>query len=103
MTSASRPPRRTSGPVACWTACDDGDRYARHRTVIERDSPAGRAAALHAAGVAANADMHPAAAAALLREALAVLDTAGDTGGALRGRILLSLALAESKQGHVDA
>ncbi|MEU7821709.1 CHAT domain-containing protein [Catellatospora sp. NPDC049133] len=66
------------------------------------NASAGEAAALHAAGVAANADMRPADAAASLRQALSVLDAAGEHRSVLRGRILLSLALAESEQGHVD-
>ncbi|MFD0599467.1 CHAT domain-containing protein [Catellatospora coxensis] len=66
------------------------------------DAPAAQAVALHAAGVAANADMRPADAAAALRQALSVLDAAGEQGSVLRGRILLSLALAESEQGHID-
>ena len=62
-----------------------------------------RAAALHQAGVAANADMRPADAATLLGQALALLDADGDTSSELRGRILVSLALAESEQGDTDA
>ncbi len=66
---------------------------------------AGAAAAdLHAAGVAANADMRPVAAARKLRAALRELDgAAGELApGPLRGRILVSLALAESEQGHIS-
>lgn len=65
-----------------------------------------RAAQLHAAGIAANSDMHPALAARRLRAALRVLgDPArGDEATqALRGRMLVSLALAESEQGHTEA
>jgi tetratricopeptide (TPR) repeat protein len=64
-----------------------------------------QAAALHAAGVAPTADMRPQVGADLLRDALAVLGTpAGDDPAArqLRGRIVLSLALAESEQGRID-
>jgi hypothetical protein len=65
---------------------------------------AATAARLHAAGVAANADMRPAAAARMLRMALSQLDRGADVPqpGPLRGRILVSLALAESEQGHTS-
>ena len=63
---------------------------------------AARAADLHAAGVAASADMRPVVAARKLRSALRQLSDAGESAdGPLRGRILVSLALAESEQGHV--
>jgi tetratricopeptide (TPR) repeat protein len=65
-----------------------------------------RAAALHTAGVDANGDMRPRIAIRRLREALEILgrtdpdDVATST---LRGRILVSLALAESELGHIQA
>jgi hypothetical protein len=65
-----------------------------------------RAAALHTAGIDANAEMRPRVAVRRLREALEILgrpdpdDVATST---LRGRILVSLALAESEQGHIQA
>ena len=65
-----------------------------------------RASRLHAAGIAANSDMHPVLGARRLRAALRVLgDAARDDAPrrALRGRTLVSLALAESEQGHVEA
>ena len=67
-------------------------------------SAAATAAELHAAGVAANADMRPVAAARILRTALRQLGRApGEPApGLLRGRILVSLALAESEQGHIS-
>jgi CHAT domain-containing protein/tetratricopeptide (TPR) repeat protein len=66
-----------------------------------------RAAALHADGHAATADMRPVRGAQLLRAALRLLaeppGEAPDTATALlRGRILVSLAYAEAEQGHVD-
>jgi tetratricopeptide (TPR) repeat protein len=71
-----------------------------------RGSAVHRAAALHAAGVAAAGEMRPAASAKRLRAALAVLDrgAAGDGEVArLRGRILVSLAYAVAEQGDLDA
>lgn len=65
-----------------------------------------RAAALHAAGIEANAEMRPQVAVRHLRAALEILGrpSAGDvTASTLRGRILVSLALAESEQGHIQA
>lgn len=64
-----------------------------------------RASRLHAAGIAANSDMHPVLGARRLRAALRLLgDPAHDDEPrhALRGRTLVSLALAESEQGHID-
>jgi tetratricopeptide (TPR) repeat protein len=65
-----------------------------------------RAAALHAAGIDANAEMRPRVAVRRLREALDVLgrpDPDDVTASTLRGRILVSLALAESEQGDIQA
>jgi tetratricopeptide (TPR) repeat protein len=65
---------------------------------------AARASALHAAGVAANTDMRPVLAARRLRAALRALGDPGHDRPAervLRGRILVSLALAESERGRV--
>jgi tetratricopeptide (TPR) repeat protein len=64
-----------------------------------------RAAALHAAGIEANAEMRPQVA---VRHLCAALEILGRPGGdvnasTLRGRILVSLALAESEQGHIQA
>ncbi|HYJ68558.1 MAG TPA: CHAT domain-containing protein [Nocardioidaceae bacterium] len=65
-----------------------------------------RAAALHTAGIDANAEMRPRVAVRRLREALEILgrpdpdDVATST---LRGQILVSLALSESEQGHIQA
>jgi tetratricopeptide (TPR) repeat protein len=64
-----------------------------------------RAAELHAAGVDANAEMRPRVAVRRLREALEILgrpDPGDIAASALRGRILVSLALAESEQGHIQ-
>jgi tetratricopeptide (TPR) repeat protein len=64
-----------------------------------------RAAALHAAGIDANAEMRPRVAVRRLRKALDVLgrpDPGDVTASTLRGRILVSLALAESEQGHIQ-
>jgi tetratricopeptide (TPR) repeat protein len=64
-----------------------------------------RAAALHTAGIDANAEMRPRVAVRRLREALDVLgrpDPDDVTASTLRGRILVSLALAESEQGHIQ-
>ncbi|MBB5872621.1 tetratricopeptide (TPR) repeat protein [Allocatelliglobosispora scoriae] len=69
-----------------------------------------RAEALYAAGRAANTDMRPVLAARRLRAALRALGEApavavsGETGPAdlLRGRILVTLALAESEQGRIE-
>ncbi|HEU4425959.1 MAG TPA: CHAT domain-containing protein [Pilimelia sp.] len=57
-----------------------------------------RAAARHAAGVAASAADQPATAVRRLRAALRDAGTAGE----LRGRILVSLAWAEAERGQVD-
>lgn len=65
-----------------------------------------RAADLYAAGVAANEDMRPVAGARLLRAALRALgDPAHDRDGEqnLRGRVSVSLAMAEAEAGHLDA
>ena len=64
-----------------------------------------RAAALHTAGIDANAEMRPRVAVRRLREALNLLgrlDTNDNASSTLRGRILVSLALAESEQGHIQ-
>jgi tetratricopeptide (TPR) repeat protein len=65
-----------------------------------------RAAALHTAGIEANADMRPRVAVRRLHEALEILGPADPDDvatSALRGRILVTLALAESEQGHIQA
>lgn len=65
-----------------------------------------RASRLHGAGIAANSDMHPALGARRLRAALRILGDAArddEPRRALRGRVLVSLALAESEQGHIEA
>lgn len=65
-----------------------------------------RAADLYAAGVAANEDMRPAAGARLLRAALRALgDPARDEDGerTLRGRVSVSLAMAEAEAGRLEA
>ncbi len=71
--------------------------------------PVVRAADLHAAAVAANAQMRPLVALRHLRGALALLDSADAGGGPdaatarrLRGRVLVTAALAESERGEVD-
>ncbi|NUT32137.1 MAG: CHAT domain-containing protein, partial [Hamadaea sp.] len=66
--------------------------------------PLDRAAQLHAAGVAASADMRPEAAVGLLRDALQALSLPSHDALAashLRGRVLLSLAIAEAERGDV--
>jgi len=65
-----------------------------------------RAAELHAAGVAANAQMRPLVAGRHLRAALAALAGPGSDDQStteLRGRILVTLALSESERGEVEA
>jgi CHAT domain-containing protein len=69
---------------------------------VSRD-PLERAARLHAAGIAANAQMHPVTGVRLLRQALRILQNVGESAQPLRGRVLLSLALAESERGAVGA
>ena len=64
-----------------------------------------RAAALHARGIDANAEMRPRVAVRRLGKALEILGPADSDDIAtstLRGRIVVSLALAESEQGHVQ-
>jgi tetratricopeptide (TPR) repeat protein len=80
---------------------DDG-----HGHGADAGSALERASQLHAAGIAANSDMHPVLGARRLRAALRVLgDPARDDEPrrALRGRTLISLALAESEQGRTEA
>lgn len=61
-----------------------------------------RATTLHLAGVAANAQMRPLVALRHLRRALEALDGAtGPDADRLRGRVLVSAALAESERGEV--
>ena len=65
-------------------------------------APLARATALHAAGVEANAQMRPLVALRHLGRALAALD--GQTtpeADRLRGRVLVTAALAESERGEV--
>jgi hypothetical protein len=63
-----------------------------------------RAAALHAAGVGANAQMRPLVALRHLGRALDVLEgVAGTDADGLRGRVLVTAALAESERGEVAA
>ena len=62
----------------------------------------GRAAALHAGGIAATGNMQPALGARRLRAALRLLGDGGTPADPLRGRILVSLAHAEAEQGHVE-
>ena len=67
-------------------------------------APLARATALHAAGVAANAQMRPVTALRHLRRALALLDgMPGAQATRLRGRVLVSAGLAESERGEVEA
>ena len=67
-------------------------------------TPLARAASLHAAGVAANAQMRPLVALRHLRRALSLLDgTPGAEAALLRGRVLVTAALAESERGEVAA
>jgi len=73
---------------------------------VTRGEHVARAAALHAAGIEANAEMRPLVAVRHLSAALEILDRPGDgdvTASTLRGRILVSLALAESEKGHIQA
>lgn len=65
-----------------------------------------RAGDLYAAGVAANEDMRPAAGARLLRAALRALGDPArddDEDRTLRGRVSVSLAMAEAEAGHLSA
>ena len=67
-------------------------------------APLARATALHAAGVAANAQMRPVTALRHLRRALALLDgMPGAQADRLRGRVLVTAGLAESERGEVEA
>ena len=67
-------------------------------------APLARAALLHAAGVEANAQMRPLVALRHLRRALSLLDgTTGPEAALLRGRVLVTAALAESERGEVAA
>ncbi len=67
-------------------------------------APLARATALHEAGVGANAQMRPLVALRHLGRALAVLDgIVGPDADRLRGRVLVTAALAESERGEVAA
>ncbi|HEX9352520.1 MAG TPA: hypothetical protein VF933_01695, partial [Streptosporangiaceae bacterium] len=67
---------------------------------------ADRAARMHAAGLAASDDGRPAAAVRQLRAGLRLIGTHPDSGdpavAEVRGRLLISLAWAESERGRVD-
>jgi len=75
-----------------------------------RATPAGRAdqaGRLHAAGLAASDDGRPATAVRLLRAGLRLIGPGADGGdpasAEIRGRLLISLAWAESERGRVEA
>ena len=67
---------------------------------------ADRAARLHAAALASSDDGRPASAVRQLRAGLRLIGTAADSGdpavAGIRGRLLISLAWAESERGRVD-